>query len=402
MKKKIALIGNMNNNFFALVRYLRDAGFDAHLFFHPSLDHFHPKADSFSLDYAKFCHEINWLGEGFTNLKLDACRSDLKGYCFFIGMGDEAAFAAAAGFRFDIYFPYGSDFYKYAWLPQRFTFLQRIYMKFLKKNSFEQSGRGTMAKYIKLAIVNAHFVFLDYTNEEYEKKLTDLNLKGELKRFPTPFIYVNEYQKQNNWDTHWKSIIDNIRKENVFLVLYHGRQEWRKRELNFITKNTHHLVEAFAMFVKNNPKVNTKLIMFEYGNDVDLSKELIFKLNLNNYVMWMPKMYRKDLMYLIKNVDLCSGEFGRSYLTFGTIIEAMILGKPVLNYRDDKLYIANYEYLYPCYNVREPFEISLALEDAYKIPEERNEKGLKALMWVEKCFLKNSLNEIFKIINEKN
>jgi len=399
MKKKIALIGNMNNNFFALVRYLRDAGYDAHLFFYPSSDHFHPKADTLSLDYTEFCHEIDWLGDGFSDSKIRLCRTDLESFDFFIGMGDEAAFAAAAGFRFDIYFPYGSDFYKYAWLPPRFTFLQRIYMKLLKNISFEQSGRGTMAKFIKMAIVDARFVFLDYTNKEYEKRLTDLNLKGELKHIPTPFIYLNIYQNQNNWDTHWKSIIDNIRKENTFLILYHGRQEWKLRTLNFITKNTHYLIEGFSMFVKNNPHLDTKLIMIEYGNDVYLSKQLISQLNIENHVIWLPKMYRKDLIYLIKNVDICSGEFGRSYLTFGTIIEAMIMGKPVLHHRDDKLYIANYEYLYPCYNVREPDEISFALENAYKKPEDRNEKGLKAKMWVEEYFLKNSLKEIIKIID---
>lgn len=34
---KIALIGNMNNNFFSITRYLRDLGCDAHLYYENNL-----------------------------------------------------------------------------------------------------------------------------------------------------------------------------------------------------------------------------------------------------------------------------------------------------------------------------------------------------------------------------
>ena len=42
MKKKIALIGNMNNNFFSIARYLRDRSYQADLFLIDELDHFLP------------------------------------------------------------------------------------------------------------------------------------------------------------------------------------------------------------------------------------------------------------------------------------------------------------------------------------------------------------------------
>ncbi len=46
---KVALVDNMNNNFFAFARYLKDAGIDAHLYEIPnnSMDHFKPQADTF-------------------------------------------------------------------------------------------------------------------------------------------------------------------------------------------------------------------------------------------------------------------------------------------------------------------------------------------------------------------
>ena len=58
---KIALLGNMNNNHFAIARYLRDQGFDAHvLLFDDEYNHFLPSCDTYSLDYMSFCHQLSW------------------------------------------------------------------------------------------------------------------------------------------------------------------------------------------------------------------------------------------------------------------------------------------------------------------------------------------------------
>ena len=55
MPLRVAILGNMNNNGFAIMRYLRDLGVDAHLFLYRndgigSLDHFKPENDSFEID----------------------------------------------------------------------------------------------------------------------------------------------------------------------------------------------------------------------------------------------------------------------------------------------------------------------------------------------------------------
>ncbi|RMG40019.1 MAG: hypothetical protein D6732_03485, partial [Methanobacteriota archaeon] len=55
---KVALIDNMNNNFFALGRYLRDLGLDVDLYEVPNaLPHFRPQCDTFddvsSMDWIK-------------------------------------------------------------------------------------------------------------------------------------------------------------------------------------------------------------------------------------------------------------------------------------------------------------------------------------------------------------
>jgi glycosyltransferase involved in cell wall biosynthesis len=111
-------------------------------------------------------------------------------------------------------------------------------------------------------------------------------------------------------------------------------------------------------------------------------------------------MYRKDIMYLIKNVDVCSGEFNLSYLTFGTIIEAMLMGKPVVHYRIDELY-KSYPELYPLYKAREADEIMNCLKDAFLNPDKRIEMGNSARSWVKKYFIENPLAELIKAIEKK-
>ena len=62
---KLALIGNMNNNNFSLLRYFRDAGVDAHLLLYnndgqASCSHFRPQDDTFNYSVWKpFIHRTS-------------------------------------------------------------------------------------------------------------------------------------------------------------------------------------------------------------------------------------------------------------------------------------------------------------------------------------------------------
>ena len=62
---KIALIGNMNNNNFSIMRYFRDLGADAHLLIYSndgvgSLSHFTPESDTFNIEkWQAFIHKTD-------------------------------------------------------------------------------------------------------------------------------------------------------------------------------------------------------------------------------------------------------------------------------------------------------------------------------------------------------
>jgi glycosyltransferase involved in cell wall biosynthesis len=401
---RIAILGNMNNNFVALTQYLRDAGYDAHLFYIPSADHFRPIADSFEPNHPYY-HEVGWLKKHIHGVNEAKVREKLKDFSFFIGQGVEAAIAKKCGINMNIYFPYGSDFYKFAWLPQQYSFSQILFKVLFNKSSYAELKRGTQAYYTKLVIKEAKNVYLDVTNPEYEKKLLDIGLLGVYKHVAMPFVYLPQYQNRTRWDVHWKSNIDDIRAQHDFVLVYHGRHEWRdSKEYNmneFTTKNTHHLIKGFASFVAANPNAKAALVTIEYGGDVANSKKLISELGIESNVFWLPKMYRKDLMYLLSNADLGSGEFDKSYVTFGTIIETMAMGKPVVHYREDALYKEQYPELYPMYNAREPEQIAQALQEAYANPEARIAKGKQAQAWVKTYFIDRPLAAIIDIIENE-
>ncbi|MEZ5017524.1 MAG: glycosyltransferase [Flavipsychrobacter sp.] len=403
MVKRIALIGNLNNNFFAITRLLRDNGYDAHLFFRSGQDHFHPKADTYDLSYVNYCHEVNWLDKGFHNVDKENVLEDVKGFDFYIGQGDEAATAYYAGINMDVYYPYGSDVFKYAHLKQEYSFRDKLLSQIRmgkKTITYKQMQRGTLAKYTKGVIVNSREIFSSYWDDIWEERFDALNCGDKRRYVSMPFLYATEYEQLHDThfqaDAHWKSYVDTLRNKYKFIVLYHGRQEWNASPVT--AKKSHHLILGFASFLKNNPSASACLVLIDYGQDVQRSRALIAEKGIEDHVVWLPKMYRKDIMYLLKNVDIGSGEFTRSFLTFGTIIEAMFMKKPVLNYRVDELYTQEYDELYPTYAVKEPEEIEVALSDAYSNPQKLKAMGLECYEWVRKYFIAKPIEELIKAI----
>jgi len=401
--KRIALVGNMNNNFFAITRYLRDRGYDAHLFYRLAMPHFQPMADSYTNDYESFCHQVDWLDNGFHNADIEEVKKTLSGFDFYVGQGEEAAVAYKAGFNIDVYYPYGSDVYKYAQLPQEYTLkskMKSLVVGGADRPSYYQMKEGTMAKYLKAGIVNARYIFADATNDEFEAQLNSLQYKGEYRKVPMPFIYYPEYKHivEKALAHNIVEKIRQIRASHDFVLLYHGRQEWATYHNQFTGKNTHHLIQGFAGFVKENLQNNACLVMLEYGTDVEQSKHLIHKLEIVDKVYWLPKMYRKELMYVVQNADVCCGEFAHSFLTFGTVVEAMLMKKPVITHRIDSYYTSTYPVLYPCYNAREVEAIQQAIAQAVNNKEERLQMGDEAYEWVKKYFIEIPLQQLLNTI----
>ena len=123
---KVAFLGNMNNNHFAMARFMRDRGVDAEvLLFDNDPDHFHPSADSYDEDFATYCRTLTW-GTPAHWLRTPTATivRDVEPYDVLIGCGLAPAFLGRANRRLDVFVPHGADLHHYT--RYRLTYPTRL------------------------------------------------------------------------------------------------------------------------------------------------------------------------------------------------------------------------------------------------------------------------------------
>ena len=192
-----------------------------------------------------------------------------------------------------------------------------------------------------------------------------------------------------------------------FTILMHSRHKWDDKSIHDLewetneNKNNDWLIKAYSEFIKNHPSSNSKLIMMNYGENVNESRQLVKKLGLFENVTWIQKMPRKELLEIIKNVDLVAGEFYKAekMIWGGTGWEAFACGKPFLNsFRFDSDSFQN------IFGIPEPIilksnsidELYNSIKQAYLNPNSLIEIGKKNHEWFKKY---NGLNKTKEWIN---
>ena len=126
-------------------------------------------------------------------------------------------------------------------------------------------------------------------------------------------------------------------------VLCHARNEWDTKTLLPSNKGQDILIKGWAKYIKTN-NIYGKLILLEYGNDVNSSKRLIDELEIGKSVIWIKKLQREDVYKLIYCVDICCGEFRLSGGPNGVHQEVIVMGKPLMTFRDEKRNPPMYDY----------------------------------------------------------
>lgn len=387
---KVAFIGNTNNVFFCIVRYLRDMGIEADLLLMDCESaHFSPSADTFDLSYQKYTKQLNW-GTPFNYSKTSAqnIKNDLKDYDFLVGQGGAPAFLEKASMALDIFVPYGIDFYSWPF----FSIVNPQYIFAWKQFTAAQ----------KRGIYKAKYFQFDLSNEMNEKIIAGI-IGGERLTVGVPMIYTPEYSLEkmeiNCNKTHWGHEFKAMKETCDLLVFHHSRLCWTMTDIHS-NKGSDLFLRGFASFCHNNPDVNMKVAMLEYGPDVPVAKKLIHDLKIENKVKWFPLMSRKDLMVGLHYADIgTSGEFKRSYISCGTIYENLAVGNLMLHRRDDSLYKA-YEELYPILNITHEEGVIKQLE--YFVNNEKlcRGLGLKGHQWLENYVIKPSLAKYIELMNQ--
>lgn len=411
---KIGLIGNMNNNNFALLRYFRDLGADAHLLLYANdgkwlLNHFKPEADTWSIEkWSPFIHQtdipnapvaalgfpFSWilsyrslirakmgLQDGWIHhVSTKQIRSAYDNYDVLIGSGISPATLSRVGMVLDIFYPYstGVEFLK---SPE-----------FISRNA-ESGGVGRLvfnkiAKQQMMGIKAAKNVL----SAEFgitHNILLDIGIKPHL--LAIPIIYIEKELPEAPPTKDLSRVTAKV-DGSEFTILHHSRLMWRKpaalssQEWIKQSKNNDWLFHAFSALINQRKNLKARMIVVEYGPDVEATKKLAGELGISDLIDWLPVMGRRELLWLLSRVSVGVGEFYDLPRTIwgGTGWEVLASGKPLLqgmNFEEDEF---DQVYGYPpppMLPVRKKEDIMKHLLDMVGDPEKRIAIGHGAKEW---------------------
>lgn len=349
MSLKVALLGNMNNNFFALCRYLRDAGYDARLFLLEEFGHFSPAHDTFDEGYKQYVIETDWHKHYFFDPALkNKIKDQLSEYNIIIGCDIAPAYMSLIGRKLDIFIPYGGDLVNFT-RPIKLEVTKEIY-RFLTLKRPVNPGMERVRHQVR-GIKNAGCIIAE---NAYHTDAVINELFSHVKRydFTLPMVYdvfknITEQQllqvKQN---ANTQKFIQATEGKKVFFS--HIRHCWIPGKSQYL-KGNDKIIKAFAAYCKQYS--DTVLVLFEYGVDVEASKQLIGESGISQNVIWMPLMERKYILYMIKHADLCIGEIADSFVTYGVVLESIVMRTPLAHNYLEAGKASGYDMLYNAFNV---------------------------------------------------
>jgi glycosyltransferase involved in cell wall biosynthesis len=338
---KVALLGNMNNNNFTMMRYFRDLGVDAHLLCFSNdgagtLEHFKPENDTWQIEkWRPFIHKLD-IDNASTaifgaprKIQLPPTRKHLRklfqGYDFFIGSGITPAILGRIDLRLDIFYPYATGVEHVGthelMSSMRRSFVRRVWLEGIRRRQMKGIQQAKVC-------INAEMSVTDDV-------LNSIGVKAV--RYPIPMVYTGDDELDIEVPQRLVAPLLRI-SDSEFTVFSHARLLWMRdsllteEEWQSASKHNDWLVEGFAGFCAKKPETKACLVLVEYGPDVAATKRLCSQLSINDKILWLPKMSRKELLVLLKTCDLGVGEFyiDQGAIWGGTGWEVLACGKPLL------------------------------------------------------------------------
>ena len=386
---KIAILGNMNNNSHNLVRYLRSAGADAHLLFYENEDTlFTPDSDEITpIDYPK--KNLIWGSyKNFMNPMIGRqVREDIASFDLLIGTRLAPAYMARFTSRpLDGFMPTGGDIWT---VPHFSGYRPRNLLKWAFVSRAQRKG-----------IRSSRRIFFDKTNPVIEDLVTPLFDQDRRILAGVPAIYAPGYQGIE-WErrlvhSRMKAKFEALRESADVFLVHHVKHLWLPDSVAafdpYQAKGNDRVLYALADIRKTHPGLRVKVLMCEYGPDVTSTKALAEALNVSDMIAWIPLSPRREIMVAISLADAVIGEIARSWLTYGTVIEAMVQGKPVIHNRDDNFFKGRN--LYPMYNVTSSEDIASSILHIARYPAEAAAIGAASKEWYDEETIAPILREI--------
>lgn len=360
--KKIGLIGNMNNNFFALTRYLRDAGYQAELIIVGEENaHFPPQSDSYEQGFTDYVFNESWYLKGcFTENRFfqQQVADRLSQYDFLIGCGYAPFFCQRYGFKLDVFVPYGDDFYRLPFPAASPGLLTKILhhldlgwrklagqdlimrvLRYLKMNHYyAQYRQFKLAWHQSKGIRDTNKIVMLAGIQNFNPVLESLGVTDKLNQIPVPMVYHTQYTPEtlelHRQHLPFLNAVMVHRQNHDLLIMHHPRHIWQTHVDEFSVKGNDVLFHGIAQYLQQGGTRKVGVITLEYGPDVDASKALIDSLGFTEHVLWLPLSPRKDIMSIMPLADLGANCFSHNWLTGGVLYECIVSGLPVLQKRE--------------------------------------------------------------------
>jgi glycosyltransferase involved in cell wall biosynthesis len=420
-RPRIACLGNMNNNNFSLVRFLRDRGIAADLLRMtnddlPELWHFHPSCDTFA-PIPDYVRTLGWGDMGdFLETNPQIIRDDLKGYDTLIGCGYAPAFLDKAGLALDFILPYGADLYQLPFLDPRRMSNPWIWPRrdvspvsippFVLRRG--QPGHADLFRHIMVHRAQAAGIgrtrYVATVNPSTPEVLRRCRSKAINLGFFQPIVYTGEITPDTVAgffsDSRGHALLIEARRRFDLLVMHHSRLTWNNPPDPYSDRGGDILLKGFARLLAQAPDLSAALVICEYGPDVEATKALAEDLGLADRVIWLPQLPRRDIMVCLGMVDVATSEFRLDRVGSGCVFEILAMAKPLMGRRDDAKALLDAPELYPMMNVREPEGVAAALADFITRREDWAEAGRQGRSWYLRHVVDHSLDTILGHLTE--
>lgn len=370
---KVALIGNMNNNNFSIMRYLRDLEIDAHLLlmkndYTKAQTHFAPESDTWEPEkWNPFIHYLDYSDRDALLLKSKKkLKNDFEEYDILIGSGLIPGIMYKCGINLDIFYPYGAGIENVGERQVRCGYKG---VPFYKK-PIKKLYRNFCIKGIK----NTR-ICLNAENTLTKQTFNELGI--EYLNIPIPMVYNKEATPNNKIHTLEK-ITNQILQYN-YKFLCHVRHDSSY-------KNHEPYIKGYAKFIKTVLGKNSILVLFEYGNNTEKTKLLIKELGISENVLWVEKKLRKEILFILKHIDIGFNTF-EGLLWGGTGWEFLSKGIPFFhsfNITSEQYQLDYGVPMPPFINTDSPDEICRHLVQYAENPEPYKKIGAELKEWFEK------------------
>ena len=232
----------------------------------------------------------------------------------------------------------------------------------------------TLGKLLALAYHKAaKVVITNCDNIEAAKKLNLTNYTF----IPHPVDTEKVCKKQT-------PLYDELRKKHncQHIIFAPARHNWKPEAGKGLSvyKGTDRMVLALRKLIDDG--IDVKMIFCDWGQEQDLTRQLIDDQKLENEVIWVHPMAKLRLLDYYNAADVVLDQF--SIGTFGTTaVEAIACEKPVLIYLRPEIHSWCFPEMPPMINVRQPEEIYAACKRLLEDKSYAQTVGRRGRKWVE-------------------